>query len=143
KRKLSAYGTLGNTGEVDLGWQDNGKYASSNIEMQGEGILIAAGGWDELESFDGRYDGVGIPTAKTGGLHYDNKWNNDKQAINGNYKIGALTVEGRKDITVQNNLPGGVLRNSNHQEFDNSVFRQKMNVTYEWRMDSLSSLKLY
>lgn len=143
KRKISAYGTLGNTGEIDLGWQDNGKYASSNIEMQGEGVLISSGGWDELESFDGRYDGVGIPTAKTGGIHYDNKWNNDKQAINGNYKIGDMTVEGTKDVAIQNNLPDNILKSNSNQQFNNHVFRQKMNVTYEWKIDSLSSLKLY
>jgi hypothetical protein len=142
-RKISAYGTIGNTGTVDLGWQDNGKYASSNVEMQGEGILIANGGWDELESFDGRYNGVGLPTSKTGGLHYDNKWDSGRQAININYKIGSMTVDGNQNIITQNNLPDQIQKSNSDQDFSNSIFRQKMNVTYQWQMDPTSALKVY
>ncbi|HEY0668258.1 MAG TPA: carboxypeptidase-like regulatory domain-containing protein, partial [Sphingobacteriaceae bacterium] len=70
KRKFSAYGTVGNTGKTGLSWQDNTKYGSSGLEiMEGGGVMISGGGRDELESYDGRYNGQGIPLARTGGLH--------------------------------------------------------------------------
>ena len=89
KKKFSAYGTIANTGKTGLSWRDNSKYGSSNnIEVtDGGGIMITGGGGDELESFDGRYNNRGIPLAHTGGVHYDSKWNEDKESINTNYKI--------------------------------------------------------
>src|SRR5690606_20799088 len=93
KQRFSLYGTAGNTGRTGLGWQDNQRFGGSNNVslMEGGGLIVTASS-DELESFNGRYDGRGIPSALTGGAHYSNKWNDDKQSINGNYKIGELGV---------------------------------------------------
>ena len=49
---------------------------------------------DGLESWGGSYNGQGYPKVKTGGVHYNNKWADDKQSINGNYKVLDLTVNG-------------------------------------------------
>lgn len=142
KRKFSAYGTVGNTGKTGLSWQDNTKYGSSGLEiMEGGGVMIT-GSNDDLESYDGRYNGQGIPLARTGGLHYDGKWNNDKQSINANYKVGSLGVDGRRNTISQNNLPSGVINNNNDQVFDNYIFRQKLDATYQVKLDSTSNLKI-
>ena len=72
KKKFSAFGTLGNTGKTGLAWEDNSKYGSSggSIEfMEGGGIMITSMGNDELESFDGRFSGEGIPLVRSGGMH--------------------------------------------------------------------------
>lgn len=109
KQKLSAYGTISNTGKTGLGWEDNSKLgAGGNIQVSESGGITISGGGDELESFDGRYDGDGYPKAATGGAHYDRKINNDKQSININYKIGSLTVDGERNTLSQNNLPSSV-----------------------------------
>ncbi|HEY0670282.1 MAG TPA: outer membrane beta-barrel protein, partial [Sphingobacteriaceae bacterium] len=91
---------------------------------------------------DGRYDGQGIPLARTGGLHYDGNWNSDKQSINANYKVGSLGVDGRRNTISQNNLPSGVINNTNDQIFDNYIFRQKLDATYQVKLDSTSNLKI-
>lgn len=144
KQKFSAYGTLANTGKTGLGWQDNSKYASSNnIEfMDGGGIMITNNGRDELESFDGRYNDRGIPVARTGGMHYDTKWNNDKQSINANYKIGSLGVVGTDNSITQNNLPTGVQNSNANHSFDNYMFRQKLDAIYQIKLDTASNLKI-
>jgi len=144
KQKFSAYGTIGNTGKTGLGWQDNSKYASSNnIEfMDGGGIMITSNGRDELESFDGRYNGRGIPLARSGGLHYDTKWNKDKESLNTNYKIGSIEVNGTNNTITQNNLPSGVQNNNSDQSFRNYMFRQKLDATYQIKLDSSSNLKV-
>jgi hypothetical protein len=143
KKKFSLYGTLGNTGKTGLGWQDNSKYGSSdNIEMvDGGAAIIFSGGGDGLDSFDGRYDGNGIPLARTGGAHFDNKWNSDKESINANYKIGSLSVEGVRNTLSQNNLPTGIINTTSDQDFDNYIFRQKLDATYEVKLDTTSTLK--
>ncbi|MBG6234597.1 hypothetical protein IWX76_001152 [Pedobacter sp. CAN_A7] len=143
KKKFSGYGTLGNTGVMGLGWEDGNKYgASSNMEFNDDGMIYISSGQDALESFNGRYNGEGIPVARTGGLHYDAKWNDDKESINTNYKIGSLDVTGAKNTRIQNNLPSGLIISNSDQVFDNFAFRQKLDGIYEIKLDSTSSLKV-
>ncbi|MET1054757.1 MAG: TonB-dependent receptor [Pedobacter sp.] len=143
KKKFSAYGTLANTGKIGLGWQDNTKYGSSeNVEFTDGAIYITDDGSDQLSSFDGRYNNQGIPVARTGGTHYDAKWNSDKEAINANYKIGSLNVEGDKKTETQNNLPTGTIITSSNEHFDNYMFRQKVDGSYTVNLDTSSTLKI-
>jgi hypothetical protein len=150
KEKISAYGTLANTGKTGLGWEDANKFGTSgnNIEFVDGGISIFSNSNDELEGWGGRYNGEGIPVARAGGMHYDNKWNTDKQTINGNYKIGSLSVVGDRNNQTQNNLPGGqtssssIINTNTDQHFDNYVFRQKADATYNIKIDSTSNIKL-
>jgi outer membrane receptor protein involved in Fe transport len=142
KKKFSAYGILSNTGKTGLGWEDSNKYGTSTSEVTDDGGIIFFGGsGNDLDSFDGRYNGEGIPVAKTGGLHYDNKWDTDKKSINTNYKAGSLEVDGTKNTQVQNNLPAGIINSNSNQDFRNSVFRQKMDVMYQVKLDTASNLK--
>lgn len=144
KQKLSIYGTLGNNGKVGLGWEDNQKYGSGDgIQSDDSGsIFFFGGGGDDLDSFDGRYNGQGLPLARTGGIHYDTKWNNDKESLNTNFKIGSLTVDGTNDNLTQNNLPNSILNSSSDQKFHNYMFRQKLDGTYQVKLDTSSNLKI-
>ncbi|RCH53612.1 TonB-dependent receptor [Mucilaginibacter hurinus] len=138
KQKMSAYGTIANTGKTGLSWEDENKAVGSNLQMSDDGGMYYYGqGWDDMTYF-----GEGIPIARTGGLHYDNKWDEDKHSINTNYKLGSLTVDGTKNIITQNNLPQSVLRNSSDQIFHNFVFRQKLDGVYQLKIDTTSNLKL-
>lgn len=145
KKKLSAYGTLANTGKTGLGWRDSEKYgaSNSNTEIGDDGsISIYFSGGDDLDSFDGRYNGEGIPTARTGGLHFDNKFNGDKESINTNYKTGFLNVTGNRDNLTQNTLPTGLIKSNTSQEYNNSIFRQKLDAAYTVKLDTTSTLKV-
>ena len=131
KQKLSVYGTLGNNGKTGLGWEDNQKYGTgNNIQSDDSGSIFFFGGnGDDLDSFNGQYNGQGLPIARTGGVHYDTKWNSDKESLNTNYKIGSLTVDGTNANITQNNLPDTVLVDNSTQKFHNYMFRQKLDVT--------------
>lgn len=142
KEKFSAYGVAGNTGQTGLGWQDQDKYGSSNTEVSEDGGIYVYGNNDDLESYDGRFSGQGIPSVRNGGLHYENKWDRDKQAINSNYKIGSIAIEGTKENLSQNNLPSGLINSSSNQQFDNFMFRQKLDATYTIKLDTTSTLKV-
>jgi hypothetical protein len=142
KQKISAYGTLANTGKMGMGWQDSQKYGGGgDMEVDGDMIMFNMS-QDDLESWDGRFNGEGKPVARAGGAHYDNKWDDDKQSINTNYKIGSLDVEGTKNILTQNNLPTGTFNTNSDQSFNNSIFRQKLDATYQVKLDTTSNLKL-
>jgi len=144
KQRISGYGIFGNTGQTGLGWNDNDKYGSnSNMEVMADGgIMFYSDGNDEFSSWDGRYNGQGIPTANNGGVHYENKWDNDKYALNTNYKIGEIDVKGYRNTISQNNLPDSIINSNSGQNFDNSVFRQKLDVTYTIKLDTTSNLKI-
>jgi len=143
KQKFSAYATVGDNGKTGLGWQDNQKYGSSdNLEVMDDGGLMINGDNDELSSWNGQYDGQGTPLARTGGLHYDSKFNNDKESINTNYKIGSLEVNGTNNTINQNSASDGVNYGTSDQRFDNFIFRQKLDATYQVKLDTSSNLKI-
>jgi hypothetical protein len=146
KQKFSAYGIFSNTGKTGLGWQDSQKYGSSNnVEVNDNGGIsfYFNDGDNGLDSFNGTYDGRGIPKTNTGGIHYDGKWNKDNESINANYKIGQLDVNGTSNTQTQNNYLGGTEINTNtDQKFNNSMFRQKLDFTYLIKFDTLSTLKV-
>ncbi|WP_342329741.1 outer membrane beta-barrel family protein [Pedobacter sp. FW305-3-2-15-E-R2A2] len=144
KKKFSAYGTIGNTGKTGLGWRDSEKYGSSQMEATEDGgiMFYTGGGDDGLDSFDGRYNGRGIPLTKSGGLHFDNKWNKDKETINTNYKIGSINVDGTNTTLTQNNIPGQTYNTTTEGSFNNRMFRQKLDGTYSINLDSNSTLKI-
>ncbi|MEO7211152.1 outer membrane beta-barrel family protein [Mucilaginibacter sp.] len=150
KKKMSAYGTLGNTGKTGLGWEDNNKLGSSGgIQFGDDGgaFFDGSGGDNGLDSFSGRYDGDGKPVARTGGLHYDDKWKNDKYTINTNYKIGSLSVDGTRNTITQQNLPAdatgkvGTINSVTDQTFDNYMFRQKLDAAFSIKLDTTSTIK--
>jgi len=139
KRRFSVYGTVGNDGTTGLSWEDANKYTGSNDNMQftdDGGIYFNYGG-DDLY-----YNGQGIPVSRTGGIHFDNKWNNDKSSINANYKTGYLDVSGNSTTLSQYNLPTGILSSNAAQVYDNSSFKQKADATYNFKIDSLTNLKI-
>jgi len=145
KQKFSAYTTDGNTGKTGLGFEDSQKYGDSGgltFDDNGGASFNFSDGDNGLDSFDGRYDGRGIPKATTGGLHYDSKWNKDNETINANYKIGQLDVIGMRNTMTQNNLPTGAINNNTNQNFNNSMFRQKLDLTYLVKFDTTSTLKI-
>jgi len=148
KQRISGYGIFGNTGRTGLGWEDSDKYgANGNTEYIDGGIYITSSD-DDIEGWDGRFSGRGIPVAKTGGLHFEDKWNADKFGLNTNYKIGSLGVKGTNSNLTQNILPqdaNGISRTINSasgQKFDNYIFRQKIDATLTFQLDTTSTLKV-
>ncbi|WP_188505771.1 TonB-dependent receptor [Parapedobacter pyrenivorans] len=145
KQRFSAFGTIGNTGRTGLSWQDADRYAPSGSTTLTDdgGIMISmGGGQDDIESWGGRYDGRGIPSVLNGGAFYSNKWDDDKQSINGNYKIGELGVKGTSNTISQNNLPTGIINTNSGQTFDRRIFRQRGGAIYDVQLDSTSTLKV-
>jgi len=134
KEKFSAYSTVSNTGKVGLGWQDNNAYNGENDQSATKDV--------DLDAWDGNYNGQGIPTARTGGLHYNNKWNLDKVSLNANYKVADLDVRGSNDMLSQNNLPENIYYGSSDQSFRNRIVKHKVDMSSDIKMDSGSTLRI-
>lgn len=134
KKKFAAYGLGGNDGTVSLGWEDASKY--------GSGVQVSDGGGIYISGERSDYNGQGIPISRNGGLHYDTKWNSDKQSINTNFKISHLEVDGNSSTITQNNLPTGIINSNAARDYNNTTFRQKLDGTYEVKLDSATTLKV-
>ncbi len=141
KEKLSFYGILSNTGTIGLNWQDQNSFGdnSSRIQFDESGNIS---GNDDLSDWGGNFNGRGFPKVQTGGVHYNNKFGDDKHAINGNYKLLDLSVKGSSNTNTQNILPDTLYYTNQRQEFTNKIIRNKGNLIYDWDIDSSSSLKL-
>lgn len=134
KRKFSAYGLGGNDGTVSLGWEDAGKY--------GDGVQVSDGGGVYISGGQSDYNGQGIPISRNGGVHYDSKWKDDKHFLNTNYKISHLEVDGNSSTITQNNLPTGIINSNAARDFNNVTFRQKLDATYEVKLDTSTTLRV-
>jgi len=144
KQKLALYGTLANDGKTGLGFQDSNSLGvnNNNIQFVDGGISISGIDNDALDSFSGYYDGKGIPVARSGGVHYDDKFDNDLQSLNANYKIGSIDVTGATVSTGQQTLPTGNVYTNSTSNFNDFAFRQKLDAAYTLKLDTTSDLKI-
>ncbi len=145
KKRVSLYANKANTGRTGQGWNDRSKYGTSNEEIQtGDGgeIYFTYNDQDEMESFDGKYKGEGIPEAISGGIHYDAKWDEDKKAVNTNLKMASQDIDGTKTTISQNNLPGRIITTNTNEDFNRYISQYLMDGVYKLKLDSASNLKL-
>lgn len=143
KYKLSVYGTTSNTGRNNLGYSDNDRLGTSSFTTvvldDGNSYQTSSGG-DAMDASS--YNNVGFPSARTGGAHYDTKFNEDKSTINTNYRIGALSLTTTQNTLSQTNLPGNSqLTNSNQNSYAHS-FRQKADMIYQNNPNANTNLKV-
>ena len=147
KQKFAAYGIVSNTGKTGLNWRDRDNYGESfanslDYDETSGFMFFSSDNEGEFDSWSGNYNGQGFPLVQTGGLHYNNKWNDDKQSLNGNYKILQLHVNGNSATNSQFILPDTVYYNNAKQSFANKILRNRVNGSYEYQFDSTSSIKI-
>lgn len=130
KQKMAFVGGSANTGQSNFGAQ----------RMQVGGDDMASG--EGLESFDGGYNGRGIPSIHNGGFHYEDAWNSGKRAVNTNLKLGATGVKGNNNTLSKNTLPTGVINSESNEDFDNTMFRKNVDGRYKHEFDSTSTVTI-
>src|SRR5579862_7346027 len=143
KEKLAFYGIVSNTGTTGLNWQDQNSFGGGNgmLSVDANGNVI---GMDDISGWNGSYSGQGYPLVQTGGAHYNNKWDNDVQSVNFNYKVLQLFVNGNSTSNSENILPDSTASyyQNQAQKFNNQIMRNKLGGIYELQFDTSSSLKL-
>ena len=142
KRKLSVYGIMSSTGKTGLDWGEQEKFGEG-LDMQlsdDGGVYLMSGGNDEFSSSS--FQGQGIPKSWSTGINYGNKFNNDKQSVNGSYRFNKLTNEGDANTYSQYILPDTVFYQRNNNTFTNSKQRNSANGTFDITVDSFTSIKV-
>ncbi|MFN7539475.1 MAG: outer membrane beta-barrel family protein [Bacteroidota bacterium] len=140
KKKAAAYITTDNTQFESLNWDERRNYGedlNTRTEFSDDGGMMIWSGGDDFSS------GQGFPNSVTGGLHFSNKWNKDKHNSINTYQFNDVRVTGNNTSTIQTLLPdGSFLVNNSDDSFDSRKRRNRLRSTYEWNIDSTSSLKV-
>lgn len=140
KKKAAAYITSDNTRYETLNWSERRNYGedlNTQTEMTEDGGIMM---WSSGDDFSW---GRGLPNSTTGGLHFSNKWNQDKHNSINTFQFNDLRVNGINTSTTQTLLPdGSFFVNKSDQSFNNMRRRNRLRSTYEWQIDSTSNLKI-
>jgi len=141
KKKLSAYGIMSSTGKTGLGWDERNSYGAGNdIQYDDDfGGFYIDGGGDEFSS--GNYWGEGVPKSWAAGVNFGNKFNDDKQNLNGSYRFNKITTVGNGNSFSQSILPDSLFYNTESSRTFNSRYRHSLSGVYEQQFDSSFSLK--
>ncbi|MGZ8540853.1 MAG: outer membrane beta-barrel family protein [Chitinophagaceae bacterium] len=143
KRKIAAYGIMSNTGRTNLDWEDANNYGGgidgleTGISDDG-GMYMSYSGDGEDNYWGGR---KGIPRNWNGGLHYNNKFNNNKQSINGGYKFTKVNAPGVTSTFSKIFLPDTSWSTNSVSDNYSSSSKHAFNFTLETTIDSNNTLK--
>ena len=146
KRQLSAFGIMSNTGTTGLDWEDRSKIRrrwAMQCMMRMAVWLISQVPITILPvDWHGNYNGNGLPTVWTGGLHYANKWDGDKEHLNGNYRYSKNNIEAENNNFTQYILPDSQYFSRQQQETFTSGERHGGDGRFEWKKDTATDITL-
>jgi len=146
KRKISAFGIMSNTSTNGLGWSDRNKYGGSNSSFfndeDGGGMIIVQSDDSDEDSWNGQYNGQGLPKTWTGGAHYSNKWKGDSLGFNGSYRFAKAVVEGVNNSRTRYILPDTQYVNTDKSSSTKVNNKQSITTISDYQIDTTSSLKI-
>ncbi len=152
KRQVSVFGIGANTGRVGLGWEDRQKYGGASFRMgggdddEGGGFYIMDGGGDDDDglqtNWQGQYGGEGLPKVWTGGAHYADKWAEDRQHLNANYRTATNIFENEAGTTTQYLLPDSTYTRNQARTTLVEGTRHSADARWEWKPDSATTVRL-
>ena len=142
KRKLAAYGIMSNTGQTNLDWNDQNNYGGGmgeSMSMDESGNMYFYGGGDGEDNFRGGRNG--IPRNWNAGLHYSDKFNNNKVSLNSGYKYSKINSLGNTSTFSKIFLPDTSWNNNSINNTYTSRTKHAFNLTYDIMLDSSNSIK--
>ena len=143
RRKLSAYGIISSTGKTGLDWDERGKYGSSDNASEyneDNGYFMSEGSDNELTNSS--YYGEGLPKTWGGGINYSDKFNDEKQSLNGSYTFTKLNTAGAGSNLSQLITGNNVFTTQEAGNTFSSRLRHYAGGTFDWAFDSSISLKI-
>lgn len=140
KKKFSVFGTRTNINAGSLNWEDRQKLGIENDFEYDElsGYYFSFGGGDDFNDWNLR----GLPDAYTAGALFSNKWNADKHNVNVSYRFNSLGTTNVGTSLTQNISRNGLTYSNRYTTKDALNQQHAINGKYEWKLDSLASLKI-
>lgn len=139
KKKVSVYATKSNTSTGSLNWEDERRLGMSDFEFDEiSGYFMFSG--DNDNTFNS-WSLRGLPDAYTAGGLYSNKFNEDKQSVNGSYRYNRLGTRNQSSTLTQNILPDTLFYSNQYATTRSLNEQHAFNGRWEWKLDSLSTLR--
>ena len=140
-RKIAAFGIMSNTGRNDLNWRENDQFGGgNNVEFDEENQWFV--GREEEDYTQGLSPEEGLPKAWNAGLHFSNKWDEDRKKLNLNYRFNKNNQRALGQTISQFILPDTQYFNTSSKEAFSSITRHSGRGIYDLKFDSLSSMKI-
>ncbi len=140
KRKFSAYGAMSNTNKTRLSWDDANKFGGGNGDNyevdDASGYMYFYSTGDNMN-----FDGVGIPQTWYTGVHYSDKVLGDRHNYALNITRKDLSTEGLDRNNTKYILPDTLYYVNQLKNVINQRMQTAMSGSYEWKVDSFSTLK--
>ncbi len=139
KRKISFFGNKSNTDAGSLGWEDRNKLGIENDYEYDEigGYYYSFGTNDDFSNWGLQ----GLPNAYSAGALYSNKWNEEKDNLNLSYLYNRLGTTNISSTLKQTLLPDTIFYNNQTSNTRGLKQQHVASAKYEWKIDSLASLK--
>lgn len=142
KRKISAYAIMSNTKTGGLGFEDMRNYGTGSSRISGDGAVYSTNSSSGNYDWNGNYSGQGLPKTWNAGVHYGNSWWGDTLKINGSYNFAKNNADALNNTVSQYILPDTQYFNNYHSEHNRSQIRHSLGFNGEYKLDSLSSLRV-
>ena len=142
-RKISAFGLSSKTGKQDLSYNEMSKYVTQDFELvdDGTGNIMYRSNNSDYEGEN--YRGNGLPSVQSGGAHYSEKWNYDKQKLLTNYRIKQINATGWQNSNSLSVLPdGSSFTNASQSQEKTYSFMQKASGSFSFTLDSFTVIKV-
>lgn len=130
KRQLSVFAMTSNIGRTLIDRSDQSKYGFRLNDGAGKGI----------SSLRDTYYDVGIPNSSGGGVHYANKWSEERLGFNSNITGSSLGNKGVQTNSTQLFIKDSVLLSSEKYLIDNSRTEYSWDGKFNAKLDSTSTL---
>jgi len=139
KKKFSVFGIKSNTNTGNLNWQEQRQIGQENDFEYDElsGYFYSYSEADEFSDWSLR----GLPDAYSAGSLFIDKWNRDKQSVNLSYKYNRLGAYNESTTLNQTLLKDTTYYNNSRGISDGLNQQHAVMAKYEWKIDSLSSIK--
>lgn len=139
KKKLSVYGTKSSTSTGSINWEDQRRLGLNDYEFdEVAGYYTSFGGYDETFN---DWSLRGLPDAYTAGGLYSNRFGADKQSVNASYRYNRLGTRNTGSVITQNILPDTLFYTNQYTKSRGRNEQHAFNGKWEWKLDSLSTLK--
>ncbi len=145
KKKVSVYGIGSNTGVTGLGWEDRNKFSQGfdldDAEVIGGGMIMINNADGDFEDWGNSYYDEGIPRTIKAGAHFSNKWNRDRQNINGNYSLKNINLAANGNSLTKYILPDSAYYSKESHTTASRKNEQLFSSMYDVKLDSAASLR--
>ncbi len=135
KRKFATYAIASNVGRSGLNSDEQDNFERPSL-------LDASDNIGQLDPWNGAYEQQGLPTILVGGVHYNNKWNEDKKSLSTDLKIQDLKIQGISKSISEFVLPDEKIYSKQEKRFANSNFHNYLVAKYDFSIDSMTKVKI-